>query len=62
MASAPEPVTVAELHDAILAMIDERFDGRPLDIDTATQALAQASFSLKMVHLQAVSEAKGTVR
>jgi hypothetical protein len=50
-----EPVDVVELRDAILAMVAERFEGRELTIETATNALAQASFDLKMAHLRAVA-------
>jgi hypothetical protein len=49
-------VTVGELRDAVLIMIDRDFDGRPLDIETATNALAQASFELKVMHLRALAE------
>lgn len=48
-AKRSDAVSVAELRDAILAMIAERFQGRELDIDTATMALAQAGFDLRMV-------------
>jgi hypothetical protein len=56
-AKAGPPVSVVELRDAVLAMIDERFEGRLLTIDVATMALAQAGFDLRMAHLRAVAEA-----
>jgi hypothetical protein len=56
IAAAKGPVSVVELRDAILAMIAERFEGRELDIDTATRALRQAGFDLRMAHLRTVAE------
>jgi hypothetical protein len=36
----PAPVDVTELKVALLQMIVDKFDGRPLDVETATAALA----------------------
>ena len=54
--TAPEPIGVAELKELVLHAIAGAFGDRPLDIETATMALAQASFDLKMIHLRTVSE------
>jgi Holliday junction resolvasome RuvABC ATP-dependent DNA helicase subunit len=58
MTRKPEPVGIDELQRAILRTIVREFDGRPLDVDTATQALALAAFELKMVALRAVANGK----
>jgi hypothetical protein len=56
----PKPVGVDELQRAILRTIVREFDGRPLDRDTATQALALAAFELNMVAIRAVAAAAPT--
>jgi hypothetical protein len=55
MTRKPKPVDVDELQRAILRTIVREFDGRSLDVDTATQALALAAFELKMVAIRAVA-------
>jgi hypothetical protein len=45
---APRPIEVVELRDAILRTIVEKFGDRPLSWKTAEQALADASFEVKI--------------
>jgi hypothetical protein len=45
----PEPVGSEELKNAILRMIVEKFDGRPLDWETAERALSLAASKIKQV-------------
>jgi hypothetical protein len=55
----PKPVAVEELQRAILRAIVREFDGRPLDRDTAVQALALAAFELNMVEIREAVAAAG---
>ena len=54
----PKPVGAAELQRVILRAIVKEFDGRPLDRDTAVQALALVAFDLNMIeiHQQAAAQ------
>lgn len=51
-----EPVTVAEVEQAVLKAIAEKFGDRPLDVDTAKKGLAHAGFTLIEMHLREVAE------
>jgi len=42
-----EPVGVEALKDALLHMIVEKFDGRPLDWETVERALSLVNFEVK---------------
>jgi hypothetical protein len=48
----PDPVGVEELKRAIPRTIVEEFDGRPLDRDTAVQALSLVAFDLNMIEIR----------
>jgi len=52
--SAPKPVDMDEIRDAVLTMITERFAGRPIGMETIERGLALACFQVKM---QALSRA-----
>ena len=56
----PKPVEVEELRDAILRAIVREFGGRPLDRDTAVQALALAAFELNVVEIRAAQFARSS--
>jgi hypothetical protein len=47
----PEPVGVEELKNAILHLIVDKFDGRPLNWETVEQALALAAVDIKQAAL-----------
>ena len=51
MARKPEPVDPDEVKDAVLRMLVERFDGRPLSWEDATMDLALAAFEIKQMAL-----------
>ena len=46
-----EPVGMDEVKDAVLAMLVERFDGRMLTWQVATEGLALAAFEIKQTAL-----------
>lgn len=47
----PEPVGMDEVKDAVLAMLAERFDGRMLTWQVASEGLALAAFEIKQAAL-----------
>jgi hypothetical protein len=47
-----EPVGMDEVKDAVLAMLVERFDGRRLTWQVATEGLALAAFKIKQTALR----------
>ena len=46
-----EPVGMDDVKDAVLAMLVERFDGRMLTWQVATEGLAMAAFEIKQTAL-----------
>jgi hypothetical protein len=49
--SAPKPVDADEVKAAVLSMITERFQGRPIVWDTIERGLALACFECKLAAL-----------
>jgi hypothetical protein len=47
-----EPVGMDEVKDAVLAMLVERFDGRVLTWQVATEGLSLAAFEIKQTALR----------
>lgn len=54
----PKAVTVDEMQRDLLAYIAKRYDGRPLEIDIARQALIEVAHHLVMAHMRAVAEVR----
>ena len=51
MARKPEPVDADEVKDAVLRMLVERLDGRPLRWEDATMGLELVAFEIKQMAL-----------
>jgi hypothetical protein len=43
----PKPVTQVEIEVAVMRMLVDRFDGRPIDWQTIERALVQVNFEIK---------------